>query len=196
MPELGLPYELAGPIRTGRLVLRVMTAADVDDIHAYQSREDVCRYLLFEPRSRAEVAEKVALYATATTLAGDGDFWQLAIERADAPGRVIGDVYFTIKSAEHATAEIGWTLHPDFGGKGYMTEAAGAVLDVAFGPLGLHRVSAELDARNATSAALCRRLGMREEAYLVEDFWFKGAWGDTSIFAVLDREWAARAPAP
>jgi len=30
---------------------------------------------------------------------------------------------------------------------------------------------------------------MREEAYFVEDVWFKGAWGDTAIYAILDREW-------
>ena len=49
----------------------MMTTDDVDDIHAYQSREDVCRYLLFEPRERAVVAEKVAQHAAATTLTGD-----------------------------------------------------------------------------------------------------------------------------
>jgi RimJ/RimL family protein N-acetyltransferase len=192
MPAVRLPYDFAAPLRTPRLVLRTMTPADVDDIHAYQSRADVCRYLTFEPRTREEVAAKVAKYATAVTLAGEGDFWQLAIERADRPGRVIGDVYFTIKSVEHATGEIGWTLHPDFAGQGHMTEAAGAVLEIAFSDLGLHRVSAELDARNDASAALCRRLGMRAEAHFVEDLWFKGAWGDTAIHAILDREWAGR----
>jgi aminoglycoside 6'-N-acetyltransferase len=70
-----------------------------------------------------------------------------------------------------------------------MTEAARAVLDVAFGRLGLHRVRAVLDPRNHPSAALCTRLGMREEARFVEDLWFKGAWGDTGIYAILDREW-------
>jgi aminoglycoside 6'-N-acetyltransferase len=74
-----------------------------------------------------------------------------------------------------------------------MTEAASAVLDLAFGPLGLHRVMADLDPRNQTSAALCRRLGMREEAHFVEDLWVKDAWADTGIFAILAREWAARA---
>jgi RimJ/RimL family protein N-acetyltransferase len=39
--------------------------------------------------------------------------------------------------------------------------------------------------------ALCKRLGMREEAHFVEDLWFKGAWGDTGIYAILDREWDA-----
>jgi RimJ/RimL family protein N-acetyltransferase len=62
---------------------------------------------------------------------------------------------------------------------------------MAFGTLGLHRVFAQLDPRNDASIALCRRLGMREEAYLVEDLWFKGAWGDTAIYAILDREWPA-----
>ena len=184
-----LPYELSAPTRTDRLVLRTMTDDDVDDIHAYQSRADVCRYLPFEPRTRDEVAEKVAKYSTAVALSGDGDFWQLAIERASDPGRVIGDLYFSIKSTANATGEIGWTLHPDFTGQGYMTEAATAILGIAFGSLQLHRVYAELDPRNVGSIALCKRLGMRQEAYFVEDLWFKGAWGDSAIYAILDREW-------
>jgi RimJ/RimL family protein N-acetyltransferase len=187
-----LPYELSAPVRTDRLVLRAMTDGDVDDIHAYQSRADVCRYLPFEPRTRDEVAEKVAKYSAALALAGEGDFWQLAIERAAAPGRLIGDLYFAIKSTANAGAEIGWTIHPDFAGQGYMTEAAGALLGIAFETLGLHRVFAQLDPRNDASIALCRRLGMREEAYFVEDIWFKGAWGDTAIYALLDREWPSR----
>ena len=73
-----------------------------------------------------------------------------------------------------------------------MPEAARAVLELAFNELGLHRASAVLDPRNDSSAALCTRLGMREEAHFVEDAWFKGAWGDTAIYAILDREWASR----
>ncbi len=102
---------------------------------------------------------------------------------------MIGDVYFTIKSTEHQTGEIGWTLHPDYQGRGLMTEAASTVLDIAFKTIGLRRVMAELDPRNAGSVALCKRLGMREEAHFVEDLWFKGEWGDTGIYAILAREW-------
>jgi RimJ/RimL family protein N-acetyltransferase len=192
MPSVRLPYELPNPLRTARLVLRHMTDADVDDMHAYQSLPDVARYVPYDPRSREEVAAKVAQFAQARTLAGEGDYWQLAIERAEAPGRVIGDLYFSIKSVTSAAAEIGWAMHPDHYGRGYMTEAAGAVLEVAFGELGLHRVWAQLDPRNEASAALCRRLGMRLEAQFLEDMWFKGEWGDTDVYAILDREWAAR----
>jgi RimJ/RimL family protein N-acetyltransferase len=191
---VGLPYSFAGPRRTSRLTLRAVTAADVDDLHAYQSRPDVCRYLPYEPRSRAAVAEKVAQWSTALTLAGDGDYWILPIERTGTPG-VIGDLYFAIKSTADAAADIGWVLDPAHGGQGYMTEAASALLDIAFADLGLHRVRAILDPRNEPSAALCRRLGMRQEAHFVEDLWSKGEWGDTAVYAILDREWQARASA-
>src|SRR4051812_44867981 len=133
MPSVRLPYELVSPLRTARLVLRHMSDSDVDDIHAYQSREDVCRYLPYVPRTREEVAAEVAQFAEARLLAGDGDPWQLAIERAEAPGRVIGDVSFELESVASAGAEIGWSMHPGHYGHGYMTEAAGAVLEVAFG---------------------------------------------------------------
>ncbi len=191
-----LPWTFTHPIATDRLVLRLMTAADVQDVHAYQSREDVCRYLLFEPRTLEQVSAKVDEFSTSTTLAGDGDFLQLALElpaTGDEPARVIGDSYFTIANAENSRGEIGWTMHPDFTGKGYAAEAARAMLGIAFRELGLHRVIAELDPRNDASIALCKRLGMREEAYLVKDLWFKGEWGDTGTYAILREEWVVSA---
>jgi RimJ/RimL family protein N-acetyltransferase len=184
---VALPHTFAEPLRTPRLAIRAITPADVDDLHAFQGDPEVCRYLPFAPRTRAEVVEKVAKFSRALTLAGDGDFWQLAIERAGAPG-VIGDLYFCLKGP---AAEIGWALHPDHAGRGYMTEAASALIDLAFATLARHRVFAQLDPRNTASAALCRRLGMRREAHFVEDVWFKGEWGDTAVYAILAREWRA-----
>jgi RimJ/RimL family protein N-acetyltransferase len=192
-PAEGLrTYEFDQPIRTERLVLRPLQPSDLDDVYAYQSREDVCRYLLYEPRTRDEVAEKLDKYSQARRLAGDGDYLQLALELSGAdgsPARVIGDSYFTISNVEHLRGEIGWSLHPDFAGKGYAAEAATAVLDLAFDHLGLHRVFAELDPRNSASIRLCQRLGMRAEAYFVEEMMFKGEWADTGIYAILASEW-------
>lgn len=192
-PDHVLPYVFSAPLRTERLTLRLMTDADVDDILGYQSLEEVCRYQLFEPRSREEVAEKVAQNAVATSLAKDGDYLQLALELSgdDDVSRVIGDSYFRLASVENSKGEIGWSLHPDFVGRGFAAEAASAVLALAFGTLRLHRVVAGLDPRNDRSIALCKRLGMREEAYFVRDLWFKGAWGDSGEYAILRDEWDA-----
>jgi RimJ/RimL family protein N-acetyltransferase len=196
-PEHALPYLFSEPIHTERLTLRLMTTNDVDDVFAYQSREDVCRYLLFVPRTREEVAAKLSAFAGATTLAADHDYLQLALELPatdGAPARVIGDSYFTLANLENSRGEIGWTMHPDFAGRGYASEAARAVLAIAFETIGLHRVLAELDPRNDASIALCLRLGMREEAHFVRDLWFKGEWADTGVYAILRDEWIAQRP--
>lgn len=192
MAALGLPYHFGPPLVTERLLLRLLTVDDVDAVYSWQSRDDVCRYLLFEPRTYDRVAEVVADYAAATRIEKDHDFLELALElrsTEEAPGRVIGTSYFSLHSLENACGEIGWQLHPDLTGQGYAAEAAKATLALAFDTLGLHRVYAELDARNDASVALCRRLGMREEAHHVQDMMFKGEWADTGIYAILADEW-------
>ena len=87
--------------------------------------------------------------------------------------------------------EIGYAFDPAFGGRGLATEAAAAMLRLGFEDLGLHRVIARLDARNLPSARLCERLGMRLEARLVRNEWFKGEWSDELDFAMLADEWPA-----
>ena len=93
-------------------------------------------------------------------------------------------------SVEHRSGEIGWVFHPGYSGRGYATEASHALLHLAFDELGLHRVIARVDARNEASLRLADRLGMRREAHLVSNEWFKGVWSDEIDFAVLEHEWA------
>lgn len=174
------------PIHTDRLVLRLMVDGDLDDVHAWMSDETVTRYQLYDVRSREQVQEHLDKVKDARRLENDDDFVEFAIE---LHGTVIGCIYFQLKSAENETAEIGWALTAAFHGKGDAGEAARAVLEVAFDRMRLHRVTAELDPRNAASVALCLRLGMRHEAHHVEDLMFKGAWADTGIYAILDREY-------
>ena len=186
--EPPLPYEFVEPLVTERLRLRLQTAADVDDIYAWKSDPDVALYQLYEPLSREEVITRVAEAAVSARLENSGDWIELAIELT-AERRVIGSIYFTL--AQDSGAEIGWALTAAYHGRGYASEAASAVLELAFGRLERHRVYAELDPRNAASIALCERLGMRHEAHLVENMWFKGAWADTGVYAILAREWGS-----
>lgn len=184
-----LPCEFV-PLRTERLALRPVTVDDTGDVHAWHSRMDVCRYLLHEPRSREEVAAKLAESADATTIAAENDHWQIASVLPET-GRVIGDSYFRLSSLANETGFIGWSINPDFGGRGYATEAARAILTIAFDTIGCHRVTADLDPRNDASIRVCRRLGMREEAHFVRDIRIKGDWADTGVYAILREEWRA-----
>ena len=190
-----IPHEFVGPIKTDRLVLRLMTLADHDDVLEWMADPEVARYQLYEPRTSPQVASHITKVAHATTLAADGDFIELAVvlpATADERDRVIGCIYFSLKRTDDLMAEIGWTVAVAHHGKGYAAEAASAMLDFAFRELALHRVYAELDPRNTSSVRLCERLGMRHEAHFVEDMMFKGAWANTGVYGILDREWAAR----
>jgi RimJ/RimL family protein N-acetyltransferase len=66
------------------------------------------------------------------------------------------------------------------------------MLHLAFDQLGLHRVTARVDVRNEPSLRLAERLGMRREAHLISNEWFKDAWSDEIDFALLEHEWAAQ----
>ena len=181
--------EIALPRRTERLVLRSLRETDAAELLAYRGHPDVCRYLMNEPHDQAGIEAFIAERAPRTSLADDRDSVLLAVELA---GRVIGDVSLTTANVADRQGEIGWVFHPGHQGHGYATEAAGALLDLAFDEVGLHRVCAQLDPRNTASEQLCVRLGMRQEAHLREESWFKGEWGDLLVYAVLDREWRER----
>ena len=56
----------------------------------------------------------------------------------------------------------------------------------------LHRVCGRLESRNAASARVLEKLGMRREAHLIENEWVKGEWQSESVYALLAREWEAR----
>ena len=88
--------------------------------------------------------------------------------------------------------EIGITLSPRFQGHGYAGETVACVLEYVFGRLDIHRVFASIDVLNLSAIALFRQLGFRQEAFLVENVWFKGQWGSEHVFALLKREWLER----
>lgn len=177
------------PRRTARTVLRPLEERDVDDVLAYRSRADVCRFLTFEPMDRAEVADFVAEVAGRAEIDADHGGLVLGVEHE---GRVVGDLKLSVGRLMDSQGEIGWVFHPDVGGRGLATEAATSLVDAAFHELHLHRVWAQLDPRNTASSRLAERLGMRREALLREESWFKGEWGDLAIYGLLLPEWEAR----
>ena len=97
----------------------------------------------------------------------------------------VGDVSLFLTSAEHRQGELGFIFHPAHQGRGYATEAAGALLrELAFGTFGLHRVTGRAEARNAASIRVMEKLGMRREAHLVENELVKGEWQSELVYAV------------
>jgi RimJ/RimL family protein N-acetyltransferase len=180
------------PLRTKRLALRRAGWDDVDDVLAYQQRPDVVKYLYRPPLTREAVRERVEKAAQAV-FEKAGDDLSLVVERQDQPG-VIGETVLKWASDGARQAEVGYVFNPAYGGNGYATEAALATMQVGFEQFGFHRIFARVDSENVASANVCRRLGMRQEAHLIESDVREadGVWGSELVFAMLDREWSER----
>lgn len=173
------------PVRTERLSLRLHRSSDVGALHRIYSRGDVARLLLDEPWSWDETVRRVDARIRETGLESADGALALVIEHL---GRPVGDVRVWWTDRENRNAEIGWVLDPDFGGRGFARESVSAVLDLAFARFRVHRIAAQMDARNEPSAALALSVGMTREAHLRRDWWSKGEWTDTLIFAVLESD--------
>ena len=176
-----VPDELL-PIRTERLTLRTHTEGDLEALLAYYQDPEVARYLLVHPWTEEYGRQELARLVERTSLNAPSRALALAVEHE---GRVIGDVALWATNETGAMGEIGWVFHPGVAGRGFASEAAGALLEIGFGRYGMHRISAQLDARNAASAALCERIGMRLEASHRQDYWSKGEWTDSLVYAAL-----------
>jgi len=175
-------------IRTERLVVRPFEPGDLAALHDMRSREDVVRFLYEPPSTLAEDRARLERRMRNVRFAITGDALGLAAVR---DGTLVGDYSLFLQSAEHRQGEIGFVVHPDHQGRGYATEAAAALLELAFDGFGLHRVIGRLEARNTPSARVLEKLGMRREAHLVENELVKGEWQSELVFAVLEAEWRA-----
>jgi RimJ/RimL family protein N-acetyltransferase len=175
------------PLTTDRLLLRDFEETDWPALHTFESLPEVARYHSFEPRTEAESRAYVA-GAAASATDDPRRTYDLAVVLV-AEQRLIGRVGLGLGDPTAADGVLSYTLHPAYGGQGYATEAARAVIDLGFRELRLHRIWAECDPANAPSWRLLERLGLRREGHLRENLWFKGAWADSLIYAVLDREW-------
>ncbi len=177
------------PIETPRLRLRPLRSGDLAALHAIQAREDVCRWLYWGPRTREEVREALEHHIAGLRERPE-DGVVLAVEPV-ATGELVGRVNLSLGPPEQRQGEIGFLMHPDHQGHGYATEAAAAMLALAFETYGLHRVVGRLEARNVASARVLEKLGMRREAHLIENEWIKDEWQSELVYAVLAREWRA-----
>jgi RimJ/RimL family protein N-acetyltransferase len=179
------------PLETARLTLRPYVAGDLDALHDIQSRPEVTRYLLYDARDRDQVRKVLDERMQADLI--ERDALNLAVVLPET-GALIGDVVLFLRSQEQRQGEIGYVFHPGYGGRGYATEAARALLGLGFEHYGLHRIVGRLDARNTASARVLERLGMRREARFVQNEFIKGEWTDEFVYAMLEDEW--RSPGP
>lgn len=106
---------------------------------------------------------------------------------------MVGGVLFFPVEARIAATEVGYWLGEGATGRGLVTRAVSAMLDYAFGTIGLHRVALLAEVGNEKSHAVARRLGFTEEGLRRAGGVNRGQYVDLVVFSLLAEEWAARA---
>lgn len=169
-------------LSTPRLTLRRFREEDAPALAAYRSEPEVAHFQSWTAPVAAETAQAWVREFAAGSLDRPGWF-QYAVELT-AERRLIGDIGVRMHD-NLRQAELGFTLASAAQGRGYATEAVRAVLDDLFGTRGMHRVSAECDARNDRSAALLERVGFTREGFHRQATWMKGEWTDDLTYGLL-----------
>ena len=170
-------------IITKRIRIRPFKKTDLMDAFEIYRNENTCRYLLYEPWTLSSKEEEFHKKLTANRLTKD-----TAISLAcELEHKVIGDISIWYTGMKD-TVEIGYSFNEQYSGKGYATEAIRGVVEYLFETTKVHRIQANIDARNLSSAKLCERVGMRREAHFIQDYWNKGEWTDSFIYGMLSSD--------
>lgn len=116
----------------------------------------------------------------------DNSSLQLGIWYEENLVGIIG--FHRVDWTNHSTS-IGYWLVEDCQGKGVVTKSCRALLDYAFGSLGLNRVEIRCAVENSRSRAIPERLGFREEGLMREAEWLYDHYVDHVVYSMLKGEW-------
>ncbi|MFQ6161527.1 GNAT family N-acetyltransferase [Sinorhizobium meliloti] len=179
-------------LETERLRLRAWAETDRELIAEINNDPTVMEFFPFR-RTRAEADALFDRNNSNIFETGFG-FFALALRENDAPVGFCGLARTDLEPhLPDGTVEIGWRLALRHWGKGYVTDAARALLDYGFGERKLREIVAIAVPANTRSTAVMKRIGMRPDS--MRDFDHSGV-PDTHpqlkrhvLYAITAEEW-------
>jgi RimJ/RimL family protein N-acetyltransferase len=142
------------PLLTERLRIRPLREADAAAIGAVWSDPRVEQWI--GEHSAEAVRVELAFHIAHEAEHG----WSLWGLEDRSSGRLVGDCGLQPLAHAGPEVELGYDLHPDVWGRGLATEAAGAVLGLARGPLAMPRVVAAVKPGHTASRRVLAKVGM------------------------------------
>jgi RimJ/RimL family protein N-acetyltransferase len=173
-------------IRTERLLLREISAADVDDFFRIYSDPEVMRYWSTPPLTDLSAASRLIMETAERFKQRELLKWAIALRETN---QLIGCATIFRPDFTHRRAELGYLLARQHWRQGFMLEALRALLTYAFAELQLHRLEADVDPRNVASIRTLERLGFQREGYLRERWQVNGELQDALFFGLLAPDW-------
>ena len=174
-------YEFSTP----RLSVRLLDGDDVEDLNAYEQRNE-SRFAPWEPRRDPVALEVRRLELARLRAAAAADRTYSLIAR-EAGGSVVARVTLSnVVRGVFQACHMGYSVDGDHEGKSVAFEAVGAVVRLAFGELRLHRVMANYQPGNQRSGNLLARLGFEVEGFARNYLYINGEWRDHVLTARIN----------
>lgn len=177
-------------IETDRIILRYLTKDDISNMILYRNNKKIAKYQGFDPNYNEDtMAEFINTHST--NKINPKESWiQIGIEYK-LNNKIIGDIGIHVENigCNFYQTQLGITLNPDYHGKGIAYESINTLTNFLFKEWNCHRIYVEIDTRNNKSIKLFRKLNFREEAHLINNYFFKGEWTSIYIFAILKNEY-------
>lgn len=170
-------------LQTPRLSLRAIEHRDTDALFRLRSDPETMRYIgkpLMAERAEAAAWIEMSLDAQAKN---ETATWVICLKNSPD---FIGYAGFWRMTLEHHRTEIGYMLLPEFWGKGYASEAIGAVVECGFQHFDFHSVEAHTDPLNTASERALEKNGFVREARFRQNFFFEGTFLDTHVFSKVN----------
>lgn len=151
------------PIQTERLIIRHLVKGDAEALAGLWTDPQVTRYM-GGPREYRKVYDNFVEDA-AVDPPPQWDIWPV-VERET--GAVIGHCGLADKEIEgRVEIELVYVFAVPAWGKGYASEAARALVDYGFGPMGLERIVALVEPENDGSARVAVKAGLHLEKQVI-----------------------------
>lgn len=178
-------FECFPVLETNRFILRKLKQSDAKSIFSYLSREEVIRYYdidkLTQQQQAVELIESILFrYNIERQLR-----WGITIKEQNI---VIGTCGFHAIEVENFKAEIGYDLHPEYWGKGIMTEVVNKIVEYGFYQMGLNRIEAYYHPLNNASRRVLEKSGFKFEGLLRKRFFKKGEFIDAALSSLIKDE--------
>jgi [ribosomal protein S5]-alanine N-acetyltransferase len=152
---LNLKFHPFPELKTERLLLRQVLPTDAALVLKIRGNEEAMRYI---PRQRAKTTEDaLGVIAMLTSGIKEGKSINWAICNENRPTEVYGIMGYVNFYPAQAKAEIGYMLHPDYWGKGYIPEAIKEVEKFGYEVVKLQTIEAKIDPRNENSRKILLR---------------------------------------
>ena len=188
-PELKVLPTLSG----SRFKLRHIEPADADALRTIFGDLEVVRYMGI-PLLRTDEQVQHLLGKITSGIESKTLFqWGLAPLDSET---LIGTCTLSHIDWVNQRAELGFALALSHWGRGIMRETVPVLIEHAFNSMGLHRLEADADPRNAQSLRLLEFFGFEREGYLRERHLVEGERQDTVLLGLLAAAWRRRLANP